>query len=315
MTGSHPAPGPRPPHAPTDAPAGHRSVVLPVALIAVGALLLLSALQVFPAGTAAALAQWWPLALLAWGVELAPLRFSTWGWRVALVCLMVGSGLWLALIVRPILHSQTVLVDRPAGVEQATLKVQVGRAHLILTRGRASAPLLAGTVQLLAGEQLEQRSSVNLGAALVQLTTRHAGPVSVSAAQAATWRLGLAPDVPLTLALTTGVGRADIDLRGLLVRDLTVTAGVGVSVVVLPESGPLRVRVTGGVGDITLRVPPQLPVRVQMTPGLGAISAGPGFTRQGQVFIHAGRPTAAPARLADVQITGGVGHVRVETYP
>lgn len=320
MTGVRPGPGTPPrPHA--DARHGartpRRSRVLPVALILAGALLLLSTLGVLPAGTWWSLAPLWPLLLIAWGVELVLPESRAWSWSVALASVAVVGGVWLA--VRPlttgVVTPQTIRFDRPAGVEQVDVQLGVGVAHLMLTRGDGAAALLAGDVQLQPGEQLEQQSRQDGTTAVVRLTASSAGPVGTRPGQGATWRLRLVPDVPLTLAVTTGVGRADMDLRGVRVRELHVRMGVGETVLTLPESGPLRASVTGGVGTLTLRVPPNLPLRVRVTPGLGSVTSGPGLTRRGQDYVSAGYDAAPTVRRAEMRITGGVGRVRVDVQP
>lgn len=295
-----------------------RSVVLPLALIGVGTVLLLSTLGVLAPGTWWALARLWPLLLIAWGVERILPRQGGWGQTVAMsiLALAVIGSLWLS--VRPqafaATESHPILAALPSGAQRADVQLGVGVAHLTLARGERAA-LLAGDVQTLPGERLEQAARLEGNTAVVSLQARSSGPVSAWPGQGADWTLRLAPSVPLTLSVTTGVGRSQLDLRGLQVRELKVTVGVGQSELTLPETGPLSARLIGGVGALTLAVPPQLPARISVSPGVGRVTAGAGLAQRGQDYVTAGYDSAPSTRRAEVHVTGGVGSVRLDTLP
>lgn len=109
---------------------------------------------------------------------------------------------------------------------------------------------------LASGERLERVYAVRGGAATVGL--RSVGPANVAwgAGDArAPWDLRLSGDLPLQLRVSTGAGRAQIDLSRLQVSGLELSAGVGQVDVTLPERGRLTASISAGVGETVVRVP------------------------------------------------------------
>lgn len=299
-----------------------RSVVLPVALVLAGAVALLINLKVIPAATGWALIQLWPLLLVAWGLELvAPTK--SWGQAVSLavLALAVVAATWLS--VRPQgfvgVESHSISSPRPAGTQQAAVSIETSVSRLTLSRGEVGAALLSGTAQTLPGERLVQEASHQGGSALVRLSAQSVSRMWARAGPGADWNLRLAPDLPLDLNVTTGVGSSELDLRGVQVTDLKLTVGVGSSTLTLPDAGPLQARLSGGVGTLTLRVPRDLPVRLTIEPGVGRVEADPALRRSDNrseaEYRSSSYDTAPAADRAEVRVTGGVGSVRLDTLP
>jgi hypothetical protein len=106
-----------------------------------------------------------------------------------------------------------------------------------------------------------------------------------------TWRIGLAPDIPLELDVSGGVGEMDLDLTDLQLDDLMVAVGVGGVNLRLPEpQESYRVVINGGVGSTEITLPRNVAVRVETTVGVGGINT-PGFLNRvsgEQEFVGAG---------------------------
>jgi hypothetical protein len=64
------------------------------------------------------------------------------------------------------------------------------------------------------------------------------------------WDLKLKSGVPLELEVDMGVGKSEVDLRGLDVRHLSLEAGVGELKLVLPADVGVRVEAQGGLGHV-----------------------------------------------------------------
>lgn len=309
---------------PPPAPAGtprrpyRRSVVLPLALIAAGAVLLLVTLGALPAGSGWTLARLWPLLLIARGAELVAARRGGPAHALALgILALAGIGsVWLILGPQGFgaVTAHPIALALPAGAARADVHLGIGVADLTLARGDGGL-LVSGDAQTLPGERLETAARLSGDTAALRLQARSSGPVGAWPGQGARWTLRLAPDVPLNLSVTSGVGRARLDLRGLRVRELTVNVGVGQSELTLPQAGPLSARIVGGVGALTLHVPPGLPARLTVKPGVGQVTADFPLTPRGQTYVSAGYDAAPAGQRAEVQITGGVGRVRLDTRP
>jgi hypothetical protein len=94
------------------------------------------------------------------------------------------------------------------------------------------------------------------------------------------WDVRVNAAVPLNLAVNSGVGSADLDLREFTLESLSLGIGVGSVDVRLPEpSGELVVDIDGSVGDVDLEVPEDAAVRVEASTGVGSIDLPGAFVR------------------------------------
>ena len=126
------------------------------------------------------------------------------------------------------------------------------------------------------------------------------------------WDLTLAPGVPMKLALACGVGTNDIDLRGIDVRELSATTGVGDSTIDLSgkRASDVAVDLHSGVGKLVVKVPRSMGVRVTgRQDGVGSFSAD-GFIAQGDTWVTQAYSGSGPKM--EISIQRGVGDIRLE---
>ena len=147
--------------------------------------------------------------------------------------------------------------------------------------------------------------------------------------------IALAPGLPLTLALTGGIGESDIDLSQLLVErcrleagvgDLRLTTplleagfaieligGVGKAVATIPAGGRGRLKIAGGLGAVKVLMAPGAAARLRGKAGLGKISLPESFERRAEdrwetaTFEEAANPV-------EIDYTGGVGSFSLEPF-
>ncbi len=147
------------------------------------------------------------------------------------------------------------------------------------------------------------------------------------------WRIKLSRKVPLRLRLQGGAGRADLDVSGLQLPELSLQAGVGEAAIRLPAPDePLAASIKAGVGKIVIVIPQGLggklelhggvgecavvaaagaALRLEATTGMGNITVPADFTRLdagkagGGLWQSAGYDAAA--RRLNITFRGGVG--------
>jgi len=127
------------------------------------------------------------------------------------------------------------------------------------------------------------------------------------------WDVHLATDVPSRLRFELGAGENDLDLRGMDVRSLRVTTGVGTTTIDLsgPRSQSLSAEITCGVGELTVRVPADVGVRISgRQEGIGNLTAD-GFTLNGEELTNDAWATATTT--IEITLQRGIGDVRIET--
>lgn len=296
-------------------PLGRRppSLVGPFVLIALGLLFLLTNLGVLSPGVWDTLWRLWPFALIALGVEVLVGRRTRWGRLAVLGVLAVaaGVGVWWTVWAPGVagLADHPVRVAVPTGTRQAELTLRSGVSQLDLRAGDRG-DLVSGQVQTARNERLTNESSQRGETAVVRVAVSGSSSVSFTGSNTPRWTLALAPALPWTLDVATGVGRAALDLRDLRVADLTLAGGVGETTVTLPARGVTRADLRGGVGALTVRLPAGVAARVVARAGVGAVQVALPATRDGDTYLI-GNPDTSPNR-AEVRVAGGVGRVRIE---
>lgn len=123
------------------------------------------------------------------------------------------------------------------------------------------------------------------------------------------WLVSLPHGVATDLTLELGVGKSDVDLRGVDLTNLDVSTGVGETTIDLsgPRTSDLGARVEAGVGTLTMRLPRNVGVRVSgREKGVGKFSAD-GFTSQGDTWVNSAYAGSGPK--IEIDLTRGVGDV------
>ncbi len=116
------------------------------------------------------------------------------------------------------------------------------------------------------------------------------------------WRVSLSPEVPLSLDVQGGVGKARLDLRRLQLEDLRLHGGVGEVEAELPASiEGYAARVQGGLGKITLDIPPQTSTTLDIQGGVGEVVVSTPVGAALRVEAHGG--------IGDVKLPGRLQRV------
>jgi hypothetical protein len=124
------------------------------------------------------------------------------------------------------------------------------------------------------------------------------------------WGLKLNSGVPMELEIDMGVGKSEVDLKGLNLRRFSLEAGVGEGSVDLsgPRPSDLDATIKAGVGKLTLVLPADIGVRVKAQAGLGHVDAG-GLKADGDAWVNdAWGKTKTSVRI---EVEGGIGEVEM----
>jgi predicted membrane protein len=107
-----------------------------------------------------------------------------------------------------------------------------------------------------------------------------------------------------------GVGKSEVDLRGINLRRFSLEAGVGEGSVDLsgPRPSDLDATIKAGVGRLTLILPADVGVRVKAQAGLGRVNAGKLKAEDDAWVNEAWGKTNTSVR---VEVEGGIGEVEL----
>lgn len=149
------------------------------------------------------------------------------------------------------------------------------------------------------------------------------------------WNVQVATGIPLSFDINGGVGPTKLDMTGLNVRSLKMSAGVGTLLLTLPEqkeqieahihsgvgqvkivvldSSDVNLTINAGVGEVIVVIPPNAAVQLNATTGIGSVNVPRSlkrhtkkdFMEQGGMWQSEGFDLAA--RRIVIRYNGGVG--------
>ncbi len=296
------------------------SLVGPILMIGAGIIFLFNNLGWIDWSIWESLLRLWPLLLIIGGLDLIIGRRSAVGGVVVAlmaVAMLVG-GVWtmngdLAASPTAIVNGETVAFPID-GAQKAVVKISLSTGELRLGDGAASANVLDGEIQNPKGEEIEE-GNVREGDTLYTTLAVRDGASNIFPGNTRNniWDLHLNQELPMTLAVSTGVGESTLDLRRLTLAGLDLNIGIGTTTVTLPRQGDFSGEISGGIGRTVIRVPAELAVGLDISTGIGGKSVPDSFRKEGDSYL-------SPAYVAagggvELDVSGGIGAIQVELIP
>ncbi len=136
------------------------------------------------------------------------------------------------------------------------------------------------------------------------------GPHGIHGRTRYEWDVRLNNHVPMEMDVNMGAGKANLNLAGLNLSNLSLNVGAGEADIDLDSAWQhdVNARIHGGVGKVTLHLPSDVGVRATVQGGLGAIHAK-GFSKSGDSYTNSayGKSKAT----VNIQVEGGLGEVNL----
>jgi hypothetical protein len=255
------------------------ALVWPALIVVVGLLLFVDLAGIAEIDAFEFLARWWPLAVIGLGL------------------LVLVGALWP----RARAVEEHVSIDA-AGASTGEVVLQVGAGRLEVGRG-SPGKLVIGTAE---GGLIRR----DLGPGRVELET-DLTQVWPWFGQSQHWRIGLAPDLPMTLRLEGGASTSVLELSDLLVTALVVKTGASATSITLPRNVErCDARIDAGAAQARIEVPDGVAAHISAKVGLGSITVDERrFPRAGDAWVSPDFDRA-PHRV-EIRVQGGLGSVRV----
>ena len=295
------------------------SLVGPILMIGAGIIFLFNNLGWIDWSIRESLLRLWPLLLIIGGLDLIIGRRSAVGGvlvAVVAVAMLVG-GVWYMnsdLSARPatILNGETVTFPQD-GARTAVVKIGLSTGELRLGDGAASANVLDGKIQNPRGEEIRQGNVREGDTLYTTLAVREGATNIFPSSRNNIWDLHLNQELPMNLAVSTGVGESTLDLRRLTLTGLDLDIGIGTTTVMLPRQGTFTGEISGGIGRTVIQVPADLAVRLKISTGIGGKSVPGSFRQEGDNYSSPAYVAAGGGVKLDV--SGGIGAIQVELIP
>ncbi len=200
------------------------------------------------------------------------------------------------------------------GAQQAVVKISLSTGELRLGDGAMSANVLDGKIQNPRGERIKQGNEREGNTLYTTLAVQEdASILFPGSTRNNLWDLHLNQEMPMNLAVSTGVGESTLDLRRLTLTGLDLNIGIGTTTVSLPRQGDFSGEISGGIGRTVIRVPADLAVRLDISTGIGGKTVPVSFRKEGDAY-------SSPAYVAagggvNLDVSGGIGAIQVELIP
>lgn len=258
----------------------------------------------------------WGVALIAVGAlmlldNLGLLGFDIW----ALIgpSFLVALGLWM-LLAKPV-RARAIEGERLSiplqGAAQGSVSIRHGAGKLHLSSGAPAGELLSGSFE----GGVEQHS--NVAGDVIKASLR--GPSSfvphfwptTSWREGLNWNVTLNDEVPLLLNCRTGASETSFDLRGLMMKEFALRCGASDVTIWLPEAaGHSRVDIRGGMGSIRIHVPEEVAARISHSSGMSDVSIDPTrfLKRNG---VHESPDFGSAVNRVELRIRTGMSSVEI----
>lgn len=305
-----------------------RSILGPAILIGLGLLFLAQNFGLIGSDVWLNIWRFWPVLLVAAGIELI-LGRSSWGSAIALLVLVlavsaiVAWSAWITPVVRDGDGAWSVgavgaltterVAEEMGDARQATIDLRHGAGRLVVGALPATSPsLIEG--DLTHGENTTVERQIDRTNGQVQMTLRGRtnGPrIFGGNSLRDDWTLNLSPLVATDLRVDTGASDLTLNLRDLAVTRLNVDAGASSVNVVLPGSaGHTDAVIEAGVASVDVTVPEGVAARIRVRQGLsGANIDETRFPRVGEYYQSPGYETAV--NRVNLSVETGVSSLNV----
>jgi hypothetical protein len=323
---------------------------LALILIGIGVVWLLGQSGIFRTESFAVLARFWPLILVAIGANLLIGRGDA---RISLIIGVITVGLFLVLmLLGPSLGlAQQAEIKTAAfsesveGAERADINLDLSLGTTTINTLSDSNNLITADLRYLGDVRFDVEGDAEREVRLAQQGSVSGGDFIGfpffnfdSEDQDLRWDIRLNPDVPMTLNISGGVGRSELDLSALTLTAFDLKAGVGEANISLPDTGSsytatidggvgavrltieegaaMLLDINGGVGEIAIDVPDGAAVRLEASEGLGSVNVSGGLENVRESDNRSEWETPGYADAAEDQririlYDGGVGSLNV----
>ncbi|TET32507.1 MAG: hypothetical protein E3J69_08635 [Anaerolineales bacterium] len=290
------------------------SIAGPIILISIGVIFLLNNLDVIELNVWDVIMRFWPILLIAIGLDILIGRRSAWGSAIAVVVV-------LAILAGGIIffdnQSQWTYASEnfeiPLGnAEEATFSLDPALGYLLVDAlPRGSKLLLQGEVRPFSGEEIGKTVDFSGTRATIDLRTEGVivAPFFGGWSDQPSWDLALHPEVTTDLIVDFGVGKAELDLQDLQINELHVEQGLGQMILLLPSMDNMDIILEGGIGEIQVVIPEDVGVRLRAGVGIGNVLVPSDYTHDGDFYLSPGY--AAAVSQIEMVIDLGIGSVRV----
>jgi hypothetical protein len=314
-------------------------------LIGIGAIWLLGQLDIFRGASLAVLARYWPLIIVAIGLNLLLGRRNPGAARLvtlataAVLVVLVLAGPTLGLAGSANAQRETFIAEIDSA-EAAEVRLELSIGNTTITSLDDSDQLVNADLNYLGDIRFDVSGDETRRVTIAQQGENRFSffDFSFFSEMDLSWNVSINPDVPLELTLGGGMGEVNADLSAFDLTALTIDGGMGTVRLTLPEAdepyavdinggmgtqiitvedgAAFNMTVDGGMGSTILNLPEDTPIRIERDGGMGGVSF-PNWLRQVSgddnqgVWETSSYAEADESERITIDVDGGMGSLEV----
>lgn len=298
-----------------------RSLLFPLALIAVGILVLLANVGVLSSQALQRLVDLWPLLLVIIGLQLVlthtlPRSQATVVGLIAMVLIVAAGVVYAAMGPATSFGTQHAeSAQRMTGLSAATLEVNYGASTIDVRTGNVGENLYRAAVDYPAGENPPSISLDNsTGTVRISDNGGPLGGFHVFGSEQRHLTIDLSTSVPWSIRLTGGASKLQMSVADLQLQSLTISGGASsIDARLGAPKGTVGITFEGGASNLVLHAPSGSQWNVALTGGVSSLTVdGQSSGGFGEINKQSAGYAGAANRF-DIQVRGGVSHLDLET--
>lgn len=245
----------------------------------------------------------WPLALVIVGVLILLHNFLLLGsfnlvtlWPLLLV--LAGAQILLRGDLLPSGDGRTFAITR-GSVESATLEISAGEIDVRLAGLQREGRLIAGQYAY------ESRPDLQVNETHAHLRLDRASTPWMSFAE---WEMGLSPDLPWEVFISTHLGQAQVDLSNVIVQEAQIATGIGDIRLTAPREAFSPLRLQSSLADIHVSTPDGAATQISVV-GPRTFRVHADETRYDSIApgLYRARNAVYGASLVEIEVRGTFG--------
>ncbi len=245
----------------------------------------------------------WPLALIVVGVLILLHNFLLLGefnlialWPLLLV--VAGAQILLRGDLLPAGDARTFAITR-GSVEAATLEISAGEIDVRIANLQREGRLIAGQFAS------ESRPELQVNDTHAHLRLDRAATPWMSFAE---WEMGLSPDLPWEVFVSTSLGQAQVDLSNVIVQEALIATGIGEIRLTAPREAFTPLRLRSSLADIHVATPNGAATQISVTgPRTFRVHADDSRYETIAPGLYRARDAVHGAALVEIEVHGTFG--------
>ncbi len=240
------------------------SLLFPLAVVAIGIVLLLTNLGIVSTIAWGELVRFWPVLLIILGIDVLlgrpSFRSAVSTLLTAIVIVAVGFAAVYLFGPNAWIVKQQALAYPLDSVASAYIQFDCDRCSIDIDEAIGSANLIEGSIEFGREVRLHQLTRLTDDVLAFSLTVDPMFPLPrVFSSFERMWTIRLHPGIPIDLSVTSD-GSIDLDLRALRVQSVDMSAGREPCTLTAPRIGRVLAYISGE--DLLIRVPDGVGVRI-----------------------------------------------------